>query len=117
MSRALRRHHYKRLKRRTKERMLNNYRVCDRHWINPRTIGIETNTPRRCSCCLCGNQRRYRNIPTVQERKVRAIRGKYRESLTPSNEFKKINKIYMSKETEQYLREIDKIQFPIPKIE
>jgi len=36
-------------------------------WFNPRVIGIHAKTPRRCSCGLCGNPRRFLGLRTRQE--------------------------------------------------
>jgi hypothetical protein len=59
--RAIRRHHYQRLKRKRKNYWYRN--LSDRH------LGIVVNTPRVCSCPLCGNPRRHWNEMTVQERR------------------------------------------------
>ncbi len=51
--RAIRRHHYQRLKR---KRIRNNY------WLHNKTnrqLGICINTPKPCSCFMCGNPRKY----------------------------------------------------------
>ena len=65
--RALRRHHYQRLKRRRRY-----------HWghdvsDDPRAWGVATNTPQTCSCAMCGNPRRCgwmkKEKRTIQERR------------------------------------------------
>ena len=60
--RAIRRHHYERLKRK---------RIRDNHWyhgvLSERWLGISINTPTPCSCWMCGNPRKYFKLKTRQE--------------------------------------------------
>lgn len=62
MSIAIRRHHATRLKK---------VRKLYWHWNDktPRQLGILVNTPTVCSCWMCGNDRKYLNEKTVQERR------------------------------------------------
>lgn len=64
--RAERRHHYQRLKR---KRITNNY-WCRYHgdWSKSQ-LGISVNTPKPCSCEMCGNPRRHFRESTLSERK------------------------------------------------
>ena len=62
-SRALRRHHEQRIKRRV--RGYYNGKAAD----DPRHIGKIAHARRLCSCSLCGNPRRYYRELTVQERR------------------------------------------------
>ena len=66
LKRALRRHHYRRLKRKRK-----------RFWygadfapMGPRHLGMAVTTPKVCSCWMCGNPRRYFREKTLQEKKA-----------------------------------------------
>ena len=34
-----------------------------------RSVGLKSHTPKRCSCAMCGNPRKYFNEQTMQERK------------------------------------------------
>jgi len=60
--RAIRRHHYERLKRK---------RIRDNYWyhgtLSERWLGIAINTPTPCSCWMCGNPRKYFKQKTRQE--------------------------------------------------
>jgi hypothetical protein len=61
--RALRRHHIERLK---KSRLF--------HWGRNLTgrhkeLGKAVNSPCSCSCCLCGNPRKWWNEKSIQERR------------------------------------------------
>ena len=59
--RAIRRFHYQRLK---KKRIKNNYWS---HLKNDRHLGICIDTPKLCSCWLCGNPRKYFGEKSRQE--------------------------------------------------
>lgn len=79
--RALRRHHYERLK--DKRQFYHGY-PWERHfrdkngykWSGQLTYmtevekGITANTPQRCSCLCCGNPRKHIGVRTVQERRA-----------------------------------------------
>ncbi|MEZ4775950.1 MAG: hypothetical protein R3D00_22420 [Bacteroidia bacterium] len=59
--RAIRRHHRERLLQKRKN-----------YWGNDRVHEIKANvinTPKPCSCFMCGNPRKYWNEKTVQERR------------------------------------------------
>lgn len=69
---AVRRHHYQRLK---EKRIKENYWGYDK---NDKSLGICINTSKTCSCRiptsrdkLCGNQRKYFAKETRQERKIK----------------------------------------------
>jgi len=69
-TRALRRHHYRRL-----QKTRQHYWGRDRDQqhtppLTPRELGYVANTPHPCSCYLCGNPRRNFNEKTVQERRI-----------------------------------------------
>ena len=61
--RAIRRHHYQRLK----KKRINN--ICWLHNLSYREVGIYINTPKVCSCWMCGNPRKHFNEKTFQEKK------------------------------------------------
>jgi hypothetical protein len=61
-SRALRRHHEERIKRRVKEY------YSGVHKDDARRVGQMAHARKLCSCWMCGNPRRYFNEPTLQER-------------------------------------------------
>ncbi len=63
-SRAIRRHHEKRIKRRVKEY------YGGIHRDNTRRLGQIAGTRTPCSCWMCGNPRKYFNDLTVQERRL-----------------------------------------------
>jgi len=65
--RAIRRHHYERLKKKR-----SNYRVWSQ---NPAKAGFLVTTPTPCSCVMCGNPRRHFGELTIQE-----IRQKEKEA-------------------------------------
>jgi len=59
MKRAVRRHHYKRLKKKRQN-----------YWgksLSAERIGFVVNTPHPCSCYLCGNPRKHFGQLTIQE--------------------------------------------------
>jgi len=60
-SRSLRRHHAKRLKKKRRD-----YRTA----FNERNLVKVVNTPKPCSCFMCGNPRRYYGEKTIQEQKA-----------------------------------------------
>ena len=60
MNSAIRRHHYYRLKKKRQSYWGFTWREGD---INP----IVINTPKACSCIMCGNPRKYWNQLTKQE--------------------------------------------------
>jgi hypothetical protein len=64
-SRAERRHHEARIKRRVRSYYYG--RAAD----DPRRLGRVAHARRLCSCALCGNPRRYFGEITVQERVAR----------------------------------------------
>ena len=35
-----------------------------------RRVGLYSRTPKVCSCFMCGNPRRFRGKPTIQERRA-----------------------------------------------
>jgi len=35
-----------------------------------RSVGLKSHTPKRCSCAMCGNPRKYFKEQTMQERKA-----------------------------------------------
>lgn len=63
-SRALRRHHAERLK---KKRQFYFYSWPDK--LSPARLGKVVNTPAPCSCHLCGNPRKYFDERSVQEKR------------------------------------------------
>lgn len=68
MSRAIRRHHAARLKRKWVTVLSVHNRMPD--WVDPRRIGLRFNTPHPCSCTMgCANQRACEG-PTMQERRA-----------------------------------------------
>ena len=77
-TRAMRRHHYARLKNNRKQHWgygNQNWRgTCQAEVVNmsPKTAGFVTRTPTPCSCYMCGNPRRaaWENPLTIQERKA-----------------------------------------------
>lgn len=62
--RALRRHHYNRLK--VKRRF---YWSGDWKALDERQRGLVVDTPCPCSCWMCGNPRRYFGELTIQEKR------------------------------------------------
>ena len=63
-SRALRRHHEKRIKRRVEQY------YSGVHRNDPRRIGQMARARKLCSCWMCGNPRRYFNEPTLREKRL-----------------------------------------------
>lgn len=63
MSRALRRHHEKRIKLQVQTYYGGGHRN------DPRRIGQLANSRKLCSCSMCGNPRRYFNEPTLREKR------------------------------------------------
>lgn len=63
-SRALRRHHDARLKK--KRQYYYSYR---QGRLSPRQLGLVLHTPALCSCYMCGNPRKYFGERSVQERR------------------------------------------------
>ncbi len=62
--RALRRYHYQRLK---------NKRIRQNYWGHDKNVaqlGISVDTPKPCSCWMCGNPRKYFGEKSRQERMV-----------------------------------------------
>ncbi len=77
LKRALRRHHYRRLKRKRERFWYGTYSAP----MGPRHLGMAIATPKVCSCWMCGNPRRYFREKTLQERKADlALRGREYES-------------------------------------
>jgi DNA-directed RNA polymerase specialized sigma24 family protein len=66
--RALRRYHAKR-KKAWVCRTLRHY-FMDRHEAPARRVGMYSQTPKVCSCFMCGNPRRFHGEPTIQERRA-----------------------------------------------
>jgi hypothetical protein len=64
-SRSLRRHHERRIKKRTSDY----YGGYARH--DARALGKLARARTPCSCWMCGNPRRFSGAPTLQERRVR----------------------------------------------
>jgi len=64
--RAERRHHYRRLK---TKRVTQNYWCFHDDAPSPSELGIATNTPKLCSCHMCGNPRRYYKELTLGEKR------------------------------------------------
>lgn len=67
MSRAVRRHHRKRIFKKRKRKCQERY-GCDHDDIFYRQM---INTPTPCSCFMCGNPRRHFGEITLQERKAK----------------------------------------------
>ena len=63
-SRAIRRHHEERIKRRVKAY------YSGVHKDDPRRIGQMAQTRKLCSCWMCGNPRRYFNELTLREPRI-----------------------------------------------
>lgn len=66
MSRARKRHHRERLKKKRRY-----------HWgrdllTEPEVLAKAVNTPKPCSCMMCGNERRHSG-DTMQERRIKDI--------------------------------------------
>jgi len=68
-SRAFRRHQAARRKRWVR-RTLGHYFGSERHF-EPRRVGLYADTPKPCSCWMCGNPRRWLGEPSLQERRAR----------------------------------------------
>jgi len=68
LSRALRRHHYARLKN-TRKSYWGHGRAPEWQWT-PRTLGMVVCTPHNCSCMGCGNSRKWFGTRTMQEQRV-----------------------------------------------
>lgn len=64
--RAIRRHHYTRLKKKRKN-----------YWGNEYTNPIVYETPKCCSCCACGNPRKHWKAITKQEYIANIITREY----------------------------------------
>ena len=62
-SRALRRHHEERVKRRVKEY------YCGAFRDDARRVGFIAHSRKVCSCFMCGNPRGWRGEPTMRERR------------------------------------------------
>lgn len=67
-SRAVRRHHVARLK---VKRRHYGYGDSQSGPLSTKHAGSVVNTPRPCSCWMCGNPRRYFGEPTMPERRAR----------------------------------------------
>jgi hypothetical protein len=62
LKRALRRHHFNRMKRKY---------LKQKFWFfspDDRIIGITARTPAQCSCYMCGNPRKHYKEKTIQEK-------------------------------------------------
>ena len=66
--RALRRHHEKRRKAWVCK-TLGHYFMYTTD-LPARRVGLYSRTPKVCSCFMCGNPRRFRGKPTIQERRA-----------------------------------------------
>lgn len=66
--RSVRRHHKAR-KKTWVRRVLPHFFLGDRE-PPPRRVGMYADTPKPCSCWMCGNPRRYLNEPPIQERRA-----------------------------------------------
>lgn len=86
---AIRRHHYQRLKRRRKRYWsgpIGSNPTVRYAWTEDQRLGFLATTPQNCSCRGCGNQRKWEG-PTRQERKaeldgeeqIQEIRGELSE--------------------------------------
>ena len=72
-TRAMRRHHYARLKNNRKQHWgYGNQNWRDGEVMSETTAGMVTRTPTPCSCYMCGNPRhkKFENPLTIQERKA-----------------------------------------------
>lgn len=78
--RALRRHHYNRLKRKVKKSFLG--------ILENDILGFVANTPHCCSCTMCGNPRKHFKFKTKQE--ILSIINE-KEQCEECNVYKKIN--------------------------
>lgn len=58
MSRSIRFHHTARLKAREKKRLQSKFPAYP-EFVTPERIGFNFNTPKSCSCFVCGNSRKY----------------------------------------------------------
>ena len=73
-SRDVRRHHSQRIKNRVKHIWLNIWR--DRYYNEMdkdelvKSISTHSTTRKRCSCYMCGNERKHFNELTLQEKKA-----------------------------------------------
>ena len=63
MTRAMRRHHRERIKR-ARRHYWDNY-----SGLNQRELGIAVDTPKQCSCFMCGHRRKHSG-ETMQERRA-----------------------------------------------
>jgi hypothetical protein len=66
--RALRRYHAQRRKAWVR-RALRHY-FMERHALPARRVGMDSKTPKICSCFMCGNPRRFCGELTIQERRA-----------------------------------------------
>ena len=64
LTRALRRHHARRLKAKRQH-----YQSAQRTCNPERGLGSASKTPAKCSCFMCGNPRKTLGEPTIGERK------------------------------------------------
>lgn len=69
MRRAIRRHHYRRLKNKRKHY----WPTLDNMPLTDAALGICTNTPATCSGICCGNPRRHFGEVTIQEKKANQL--------------------------------------------
>ena len=67
--RAKRRHHVDRLKKKRANYFICYFWLGDGDRQDKKRIGQVAETPKRCSCEMCGNPRKYFKQLTVQERK------------------------------------------------
>ena len=66
--RAIRRHHYARLKEKHRKILLFQWGE-DEKFVTPFRLGFAANTPHACSRYCCGNLRRHTGERTLQERR------------------------------------------------
>jgi hypothetical protein len=70
MSRAIRRHHAKRIKDRVRRMIKDTWGDLYQTTVDdPRHVGMVAHTPKTCSCPCCGNPRKHFGLKTRQELK------------------------------------------------
>lgn len=89
MSRAMNRHHYRRIKNNRKfnygRTLLDFQEMSLRDPRLPqRCIGKAARTPAMCSCAMCGNPRKYFGHVTMAELRSNISEGEYREQIESS---------------------------------
>jgi hypothetical protein len=66
--RAFRRHQALRRKRWVRTTLVHDFQAGQA--VEPRRVGLYVDTPKPCSCWMCGNPRRYFDEPSIQERRA-----------------------------------------------